>query len=198
MALKLVKEVRDINRFREILAVLFEEGFDFLIERTKLKYKVPLTKIKIALESVKSSDHRMQVIEGPNNSIIIDDTENSSPASIEASIDTLQQINARRRVLVLGEMRGLGQYSESLHRQIAQKIFKEKIDLVFLGQANAQIIAQELTSLGFWEERFFANLQNSQIVPKLLKNLRKGDIVLIKGDKSIRLDEVVKRIAKKN
>lgn len=160
--------------------------------------KVPLTKIKLALESVKPSEHRMEVIEGPNNSIIIDDTENSSLVSIEASIDTLQQMSARRRVLVLSEMRGLGQYSESLHRQIAQKIFKEKIDLVFLGQANAQIIAQELISLGFWEERIFANLQNSQIVSKLLKNLRKGDIVLIKGDKSIRLDEVVKRVSKKN
>src|SRR3989338_5994908 len=64
MALKLVKEVRDINRFREILAVLFEEGFDFLIERTKLKYKVPLTKrVKQRLEQKKeySTEKRLRL-----------------------------------------------------------------------------------------------------------------------------------------
>ena len=36
--------MRDINRFREILGVLFEEGFDFIIEKIRLKYKVPVTK----------------------------------------------------------------------------------------------------------------------------------------------------------
>jgi len=159
---------------------------------------IPLTKIKLALETLEPSEHRMQIFTGPSDCVILDDTYNSSPAAVEAAIDTLLQIPARRRILVLGEMRELGQYSESLHRQIAQKIFKEKIDLIFLGQGDAQIIADELKSLGFWEERFEANLQNSQIVSKLLKNLGKGDVVLIKGSRSIRLDEVVKRIAKKS
>lgn len=158
---------------------------------------VPLTKIKLGLELVQPSEHMMQVVVGPNGSIILDDTYNSSPSALDAAIDTLLQISARRRVLVLGEMKDLGKYSEMLHRQIAQKIFKEKIDLIFLGQGDAQIIASELKNLGFWEERIEADLQNSQIVGKLLKNLGKGDVVLIKGSPSVRLDEVVKRIAKK-
>ncbi|MBI2134687.1 AarF/ABC1/UbiB kinase family protein [Candidatus Woesearchaeota archaeon] len=44
MVFKILKEVKDINRLREILTVLFEEGFDFALEKTKLKHKVPLTK----------------------------------------------------------------------------------------------------------------------------------------------------------
>lgn len=158
---------------------------------------IPLTKIKIALELVEPFEHRMQPVAGPNGSTIIDDTYNSSPAAVEAAIDTLLQIPGRRRVLVLGEMRDLGKYSEELHREIAKKIFKEKIDLVILGFADAQYIAQELKSLGFLEERIIADLQNSQIVGKLLKTLGKGDVCLIKGSREVRLDEVVKRIAKK-
>jgi|TARA_Y100000031_G_scaffold136651_1_gene160909 ubiquinone biosynthesis protein len=51
---KIIKEVRDINRFREILAVLFEEGFDFLIAKIRLKHKVPLTKrLKARIEKKK-------------------------------------------------------------------------------------------------------------------------------------------------
>lgn len=158
---------------------------------------IPLTKIKLALETVEPSEHNMQVLIGPNGSVILDDTCNCSPAALEAAIDTLLEISARRRVLVLGEMKELGRYSEKLHRQIAQKIFKEKIDFIFLGQGDALIIASELKDLGFWEERVEANLQTGQIVSKLLKNLDKGDVVLIKGSRTLRLDEVVKRIAKK-
>ena len=42
--MRFVQEVKDINRFREILTVLFEEGFDFLIEEIQLKHKVPIVK----------------------------------------------------------------------------------------------------------------------------------------------------------
>ncbi len=158
---------------------------------------IPLTKIKLALESVKPSNHRMQVLTGPNGSFILDDTYNSSPAALDAAIDTLLEVNARRRFLVLGEMKELGEYSEKLHRQVAQRIYKEKLDFVFLGQGDTQIIEDELKGLGYWEERVEGNLQNSQIVSRLLKNLGKGDVVLIKGSRAVRLDEVVKRIAKK-
>lgn len=159
--------------------------------------KIPLTRIKIALESLLPCEHCLQPVSGPNGSIILDDTYDASPVACEAAIDTLMQIPARRRILVLGEMKELGKYSEKLHRQIAQKIYKEKVDLVLLGQGQTEFIAEELKSLGFWEEKVSSNLQNSQMVSKLLSVLEKGDVCLIKGSRSTRLDEVVKRIAKK-
>ncbi len=158
---------------------------------------VPLTKIKLALESIEPSEHRMQVISGPNGSVLLDDTYNSSPAALEAAIDVLLSLPARRRIAVLGEMRELGKYEGQLHRQVEQKIFKEKLDLVFLGQGETKYLADELKNLGFWEERMEANLQNSQLVAKLLKTLGKGDVCLVKGSRAVRLDEVVKRIAQK-
>lgn len=158
---------------------------------------IPLTKIKLALESIQPSEHRMQPMLGPNGSILIDDTYNSSPAALEVAIDTLLQIPARRKILVLGEMRELGKYSEMLHKEIAKRIYKEKLDLVLLGQGDTSFIAEELKDLGFLEERVETNLANSQIVSRLLVSLGKGDVCLIKGSRAVRLDEVVKRIAKK-
>lgn len=159
--------------------------------------KIPLTRIKLALESLSPSEHQLQAIVGPNGSIILDDTFNSSPIACEAAIDTLTRISARRRILVLGEMGELGEHSDILHRKIAQKIYKEKIDLVILGQGQAEIIADELKNLGFWEERVMSDLQSGQMVGKLLTILEKGDACLIKGSRTVRLDEVVTRIAKK-
>ena len=158
---------------------------------------VSLIQIKHALESVEASEHRLQAVDGYNGSVILDDTYNSSPASVEAAIETLMSVPARRRILVMGEMRELGVFSEELHRQIARLIYREKVDLVFLGVGEAQIVADELLRLGFWEERIQSNLQNPQIVSKLLKALSKGDICLIKGSRASRLDEVVNRVLKK-
>lgn len=160
-------------------------------------YDIPLTKIKLALESVEPFEHRMQVVPGPSGSVILDDTYNSSPSALQEALETLLHIPGRRRVVVLGEMRELGKYSETLHREVARKIYKEKMDMVFLGGGDANFIADELKSLGFLDERIETNLQNSQIVSRLLKSLGKGDICLIKGSRAVRLDEVVKRIAKK-
>lgn len=158
---------------------------------------ISLTKIKWALENIPQAEHRLQPVVGPNGSVVLDDTYNSSPAALEAAIDTLLQIPARRRVVVLGDMRELGKLSENLHRQIARKIYKEKLDLVFLGQGEVGVIGEELKTLGFLEERIESGLQNSQLVSRLLKTLAKGDVCLIKGSRAVRLDEVVKRISKK-
>lgn len=160
-------------------------------------YDIPLTKIKLALEEIEPSEHRMQPVQGPSGSIILDDTYNSSPSACLEAIETLLQLPARRRVLVLGEMRELGKYSDWQHREIARKIYKEKIDMVFLATGDANIIADELRSLGILEEKLVSNLQNSKLVAKLLKTLGKGDVCLIKGSRATRLDEVVNRISKK-
>lgn len=157
---------------------------------------IPLTKIKIALEKLAPTEHRLQALDGPNGSVILDDTYNASPTAVEAAIDALTKVSAKRRIVVLGEMRELGSFSEELHCQVARKIYREKIDLVLLGGGEAEIVADELLKLGFWEERLEHNLQNPQIVAKLLKYLTPGDVCLIKGSRGVRLDEVVKRICK--
>jgi UDP-N-acetylmuramoyl-tripeptide--D-alanyl-D-alanine ligase len=160
-------------------------------------HNIPLTKIKLALEGVAAPDHNLQAMFGPGGSIILDDTSSCSPTNLQSAIDTILKIPARRKILVLGEMKGLGSLSDTFHRQAAQMIYKEKFDQIYLGSGDANIIADELKNLGFWEERLQANLQNSQLVGMLLKNLGKGDLCLIKGSQAVRLDEVVKRISKR-
>lgn len=157
---------------------------------------IPLVRIKIGLEKLEPVEHRMQALSGFNNSIIIDDTYNAAPIAVEQAIDTLNFVPARRRIVVLGEMRELGEHSKKMHQNIAQKIYKDKIDLVLLGGGDTKYIYDELIQLGFIKERLLFNMQNPQIVSKLLKILAKGDVVLIKGARAVRLDEVVKRVTK--
>lgn len=157
---------------------------------------ISLIKIKKGLEALEPPEHRLQAIPGFNGSIVLDDTYNAAPISVEQALETLSLLPARRRIVVLGEMRELGIYSEKFHRQIAQKIYKEKPDLVLLGTGDAKYIADELIKLGFILERLETNLKNQEILNHLLKILAKGDVVLIKGARLVRLDEVVDRVTK--
>lgn len=156
-----------------------------------------LVNIKRGLEKLSTPPHRLQLLEGQNGCYVLDDTYNSSPAALEEALNVVQELAARRRIIVLGEMRELGAYSEKLHRAVAQKIYKDKIDLVLLGMGDTKFIADELLKLGFLPERVEVNLSNSQLVSKLLRNIGKGDIILVKGSRAVRLDEVVQRISKK-
>ncbi|KKS70629.1 MAG: UDP-N-acetylmuramoyl-tripeptide-D-alanyl-D-alanine ligase, partial [Candidatus Daviesbacteria bacterium GW2011_GWA2_42_7] len=140
-----------------------------------------LINIKKGLEKVEPAPHRLQLLEGLNGWLVLDDTYNSSPVALGEALEVLNELPARRRIVVLGEMRELGSYSEGLHRQLAQNIYKDKIDLVFLGSGDAVFIADELLKLGFPPERVEANLSNSQIVSKVIRAIGRGDLVLIKG-----------------
>lgn len=156
-----------------------------------------LVSISNLLRKIEPIEHRLQPIQGFNNSVIIDDTFSGDPLLIEQALDTLMKISARRHILVLGELKDLGDESEKVHRKLAQKIFREKIDLVFLGIGESEIVYDELKRLGFLSERIETNLQNPQIAARLLKVLTKGDICLISGGMTSRFDEIVSRVGKK-
>lgn len=155
---------------------------------------VSLLQVKKALEQMESPEHRLQVVPGYNDSVLLDDTYNSSPAAVNEALETLNELPARRRIAVLGEMRELGSFSENAHREVARKLYKDKVDLVILGGGDAKFIEEELVNLGFIPERVESGLSNAQIVAKLLTILAKGDVVLVKASRLIRMDEIVKKI----
>jgi UDP-N-acetylmuramoyl-tripeptide--D-alanyl-D-alanine ligase len=157
-----------------------------------------LMQIKKGLEKVKSVPHRLQLLEGINGFSVIDDTHNSSPVAVEEALNVLNELPAKKRIAVLGEMKELGKFSENLHRGVAQKIAKDRPDLVLLGSGDAVYIYDELIKLGFPNERTEANLSNTQLVAKIIRYAGKGDIVLVKGSHSVKLNEVVARITKHN
>lgn len=162
-----------------------------------LSQDVPLFTLKKALERVKPLPHHMQLLPGFNNSTLIDDTCDIQLIDLEGAIMTLNDIPCRRRILVLGEIKDMGEMSEKVHRSIGRIIYENKIDLVFTGTGDISYTEDELLKLGFNPERLITANQNPQLVSKLLKVLNRGDLVLIKGSKTNRLDEVVDKLTKK-
>lgn len=155
-----------------------------------------LISVKKGIERVESLPGRMQVINGLNNSIIVDDTYDGEIKGFMEALQTINLIPARRRIIVLGEMSADIKASERAHTSIAREIYSNKIDLVLLGSGQAKYVEEELTKLGFIRERMMSGLQNPGIVSNLIKILGKGDVVLIKGHPNLKYSEVVKKITK--
>ena len=121
------------------------------------------------------------------------DCYNSNPASLKAAIETLRDTEpGKRKVLVAGDMLELGETAPVLHKEIGRFAAKSKIDLfVSVGTLSRYILegAQEEGTGGESLLRF----ENSVEAASALKDiLRKGDLVLVKGSRGMKMEEIKK------
>lgn len=158
---------------------------------------VSLINIKKSLEQIEVGDSQPQPFKGFAETIVLDSSSSDHLLKVEMAIDVLNQLPARRRIIVVGEIGSTGRLPTSIYHQLARKIYKDRIDLVFTAGGDAVQIGEELAHLGFIPERLQINLSIQQIVAQLLKILAKGDVVLLAGSKAARLDEVLKKITRK-
>src|ERR1700729_2632071 len=82
-----------------------------------------------ALATLVPADKRGQVLQ-VGNITVINDCYNSNPKALEAMVDALAAMAAKRRIVVAGEMLELGPAGEEMHRQAGQHIAEKRIDVL--------------------------------------------------------------------
>jgi UDP-N-acetylmuramoyl-tripeptide--D-alanyl-D-alanine ligase len=147
-------------------------------------------------------DPRIQVrllfVPGPNGSQMIDDTYNASTPSVLAALGLLEQIPAKRRIAVLGEMRELGHVAQTEHRVIGGRA-GDIVD-VLIGYGDlAQVALDEARTSERPEGRpleihAFGLDQREELVDFLRRELREGDIALLKGANGLHMHTIVDEI----
>lgn len=120
---------------------------------------------------------------------IIDDTYNASPASMKASLQVLASMEkAVRRIAVLADMKELGPDGERFHREIGEWLSSQPVDVVLtLGELSRSIEAGK-------ECRHFGEGGLKALTRAVEELLAPGDCVLLKGSRSMELDQVAKRL----
>jgi UDP-N-acetylmuramoyl-tripeptide--D-alanyl-D-alanine ligase len=139
---------------------------------------------------------RVRLIEGIKGSLIIDDSYNSSPAAALAALDTLKEAGiGRRKIAVLGDMMELGRYSKDAHRAIGERAAQCCDMLVTVG-FRSRTTAEAALDAGMKDLQVRSyELQESPRAGKELEpELKEGDIVLIKGSQSMRMERAVLEI----
>lgn len=147
--------------------------------------------IKKGVNKITAMPGRMQVLKGIKNSIIVDDTYNSSPIAVEAALKTIYSINASQRIAVLGMMNELGEYSKEAHERVGKYCDAKKLDLVVtIGNDANNYLASTAKIKGCKVIISASPFEAAKIVKE---NLKERAIILVKGSQNgVFAEETVK------
>jgi len=128
---------------------------------------------------------RMEKIE-KNNITYVYDCYNSNPISIEALLKTYKNSN-KRKILVIGDMLELGEYTEKYHREIANLAKENGISFIFGIGENTRYTIDEAKKLKMKSEHFESFKEMAKRIKEILM---KKDIVLIKGSRKMEMEKL--------
>ncbi len=155
---------------------------------------VPTSKIKKGISKVKQVKGRLYV-EPYENLVLIDDSYNSNPTSMEAAIDLLKKIKTYSiKTLIIGDMFELGENEELIHAQLAEIILKSKTQNVFMHGKLMESLSANLESKKINSRHFVTRKLLKEFIDK---NRFDNQVVLIKGSRGMRMEEFVEQIRSK-
>lgn len=147
-----------------------------------------------------SGQLRLVVVPGIHGSTIIDDTYNASPASSIAALNLLADLQPGgegRRIAVLGDMLELGSYETEGHVIVGRRAADVVDKLITVGK-RAEIIAREALASGLSLEDVTITHSNEEALATLRLLLREGDILLVKGSRAQRMEQIVNALSQRS
>lgn len=147
--------------------------------------QLPIMTIKAGLEAASAVSGRLASLKGYRGATIIDDSYNANPLSVSAAIDVLATCGSRS-ILVLGDMRELGEGGDQLHRKMGEQALQSGIHELFCyGSLTRHTV-----------EAFGKNAYHFDDQEKLLRalknNLDENTVLLVKGSLYMNMGKIVK------
>ncbi|GFO59744.1 UDP-N-acetylmuramoyl-tripeptide--D-alanyl-D-alanine ligase [Geomonas silvestris] len=154
---------------------------------------IPGEVIKQGLEDFTPYDKRFQ-LEEHAGVVLVDDSYNANPASMNAALTTLKEIcDAGRAVAVLGDMLELGLGTEEAHRELGKQAAANVERLYLLGDL-ATLVAAGALEAGMTSDQVLVAQSHEEIARDLLAWLQPGDCVMVKGSRGMRMERVAQAV----
>lgn len=146
------------------------------------------------------ASHRGHIHHLSQERILIDESYNSNPSALAASLESCAQFEKnRRRVFVLGEMRELGEFSEKLHAEAGSRFARLFSDTPFLligvGEATKNLLRRAKEE-GCPESALLFAPDSAAASDLARQAFQPGALCLVKGSRGIKLDRVVEILTK--
>jgi UDP-N-acetylmuramoyl-tripeptide--D-alanyl-D-alanine ligase len=140
-----------------------------------------------ALASLAPADKRGEVLR-LGNITVINDCYNCNPKALNAMVDALGAMAARRRIAVVGAMLELGPTEEELHRQAGVHIAEKKIDVLLGVRGPAQAMVEAARQAGVRAE-FVSTPEEAG--EWLVREVQDGDVILMKASRGVKLEKAL-------
>jgi UDP-N-acetylmuramoyl-tripeptide--D-alanyl-D-alanine ligase len=148
---------------------------------------IPLSAIAAGLESFVGVKGRLTQLQGINRSLVIDDTYNANPDSMRAAIDVLVK-QGGTKLMVMGDMGELGEDAPQLHAEIGTYAKQKGVDQFYTLGENSKAAA---VAYGQHAESFN---EVSDLVNVLKNSMNQNTVVLVKGSRFMKMEQVVNEI----
>ena len=140
-----------------------------------------------ALATLVPADKRGQVLQ-LGNITVINDCYNSNPKALNAMVDALAAMPAKRRIVIAGEMLELGPAGEEMHRTAGEHAAGKKIDVVIGVRGLAQALVEGAGKSGARAEFVVTPEEAGEW---LAREGRDGDVVLLKASRGVKLEKAL-------
>jgi UDP-N-acetylmuramoyl-tripeptide--D-alanyl-D-alanine ligase len=148
-------------------------------------------KIKERLEKCSPSKLRMELID-IGNIRVINDSYNANPVSMEKALETLKNMKTSgKKVAVLADMLELGDETLNLHLDLGRQVARSEVNLLITVGELARLIGEGAKEAGMKPRDVLTLENNQQAGFYLLENLKDGDLVLVKGSRKMKTEEIV-------
>lgn len=157
-----------------------------------IKYNMSVENIVAGIKSFEPSGHRQVIVE-TDKFTIIEDYYNASPDSMQSGLNVLsitERGDGSRKVACLADMLELGNISKQAHRQVGHVVADSKADCLIVIGNDAKYIAEGAVDNGFDPGNIYYFENNDKAKAELENIVRDGDIILIKGSRGMRLEEI--------
>ncbi len=127
---------------------------------------------------------------------IIDDCYNANPASMKAAIELLAELgSSKRTIAVLGDMLELGPEARALHEEVGAFLAQRNISLLVACGALGGSLAEGARRGGMAADRILEVPDAGAAAVAVKSLVRKGDVVLVKASRGMRMEQVVEALA---
>ena len=123
---------------------------------------------------------------------LLDDTYNANPDSMEAALKTLSEMPGRS-IAVLGDMLALGDMARNMHRRVGEVVSRLGIAKVILYGEFREDVREGAVEGGMDVESAYIVESKDDAVEILREIVSEGDVVLVKGSRGMKMEEVVER-----
>jgi len=142
-----------------------------------------------ALSTLQAADKRGQVVQ-VGNIHVINDCYNSNPKALDAMVDALASMPAKRRIVVAGEMLELGPAGADMHSAAGKHIARQKIDVLIGVRGLAEEMVKAAKAAGTRAE-FVATPEEAG--KWLARESHEGDVVLLKASRGVKLEKALEK-----
>lgn len=151
--------------------------------------------ISEGIATLQPTDKRFELKKASGGWVVINDSYNASPTSMGNAIKIVGELSAKgRKIAVLGDMLELGSIEADAHRGIGEMVYESGINLLFVKGKLGNEIAFGAGKAGMKDENIYICKDSSEIIGRLKTLVREDDIILVKGSRLMKMEEVAENL----